>query len=116
MNGIILGSTLYENQTIANNRNLSNIINRCLNKESSAFLQLSDFWCGGGAGCYDLGYILTQVINRIGENEFINIVQNFTALVDIIVSTSHAVFVTLILSSLTCKPCYQTLRLSAFAV
>ncbi|TXF79227.1 hypothetical protein [Chryseobacterium sp.] len=31
--------------------------------------------CGGGAGCYDLGFIVTQIIYRIGENEFASMVE-----------------------------------------
>jgi hypothetical protein len=31
--------------------------------------------CGGAAGCYDLGFIITQIIYRIGEKEFASMVK-----------------------------------------
>ncbi len=78
VDGIKIGSELYEGQDYASNTKLRDIINRALNKEPQAFIDLNNFWCGGGAGCYDLGYVLTQIINKIGEGEFIKITQHFT--------------------------------------
>ncbi len=78
VDGIIIGNNLYEGQTHASNVTLRDIINRALNKESQAFIDLTNVWCGGGVGCYDLGYVLTQIINRIGEKEFIRITRHFT--------------------------------------
>ena len=37
--------------------------------------KLNNFWCGAAAGCYDLGFVMTQIIYKIGESEFIKIVQ-----------------------------------------
>ncbi len=33
-----------------------------------------DFECGDGAGCYDLGFILSQIIYKIGEDKFLKLV------------------------------------------
>ncbi|WP_299525514.1 hypothetical protein [Winogradskyella sp.] len=70
---IEIGQDLYVGQSLEQNKKLSDLITRMLNKESGAFLELTEFWCGGGAGCYDLGYVLTQIIYRIGENDFAKI-------------------------------------------
>ena len=78
VDGVIIGNTLYENQDNSTNRRLCDIINRTLNKDQRALIELTEFWCGGAAGCYDLGYVLTQVINRIGEQEFIKLVNGLT--------------------------------------
>ncbi len=53
------------------NRELRPIIQQTLNKDEKALAKLNDFWCGGGTGCYDLGFIVTQIIYRIGEKDFI---------------------------------------------
>lgn len=76
--GVIIGSTLYEGQTAADNRKLCDIIDRALNKERTALLELIGFNCGGAAGCYDLGYVVTQIVNRIGEKEIIQLTKDFT--------------------------------------
>ena len=70
VSGINIGSTLYENQTLAENRELRKLILQTLNKDQSALVKLNNFSCGGGAGCYDLGFILTQIVYQLGENDF----------------------------------------------
>lgn len=76
VNGIIIGDTLFTNQSYSENKELKNIIEKCLNKDSKGFLELSRFNCGDGAGCYDLGYVLTQILYRIGEEEYIESIKN----------------------------------------
>jgi hypothetical protein len=78
VDGVIIGNTLYENQDYSTNKRLCNIINRTLEKDQQALIELTEFSCGGAAGCYDLGYVLTQVINRIGEQEFIKLINGLT--------------------------------------
>jgi hypothetical protein len=39
---------------------------------------LTEFWCGGGAGCYDLGFVTTQLVYRIGENDFMKMAEKLT--------------------------------------
>jgi hypothetical protein len=45
-----------------------------LNKDENALTKLNNFWCGDAAGCYDLGFVVTQIIYRLGEDEFIKMV------------------------------------------
>ena len=75
VDGIIIDHTLYENQSFSDNRELRQLIHQTLNKDEKALAKLSKFWCGGGAGCYDLGFIVTQIIYRIGEKEFASMVE-----------------------------------------
>ena len=70
VNGITIGTTLYDNQTFEENQELRKLVRQTLNKDQNALVKLNDFWCGGGAGCYDLGFILTQIVYRLGENDF----------------------------------------------
>jgi hypothetical protein len=69
--GIIIGNTLYENQSLYENQELRDLIIQTLKKDGMALLKLSNFNCGGGAGCYDLGVVITQIIYRLGEKEFL---------------------------------------------
>ncbi|QTV04985.1 hypothetical protein [Faecalibacter bovis] len=71
VNGIIINDSLLSQQSYNKNQTLKKIIIRCLNQESSAFKDLQSFECGGAAGCYNLGYILTQIIFKIGEDNYI---------------------------------------------
>lgn len=70
VNGIIIGHTLSENQSLSENRELIQLIKDALNHNEQAIPKLTNFPCGGGAGCYDLGFVLTQIIYQIGEDEF----------------------------------------------
>jgi len=72
--GILIDHTLYVNQTLSKNKELRQLIKQTLNKDEKALEKLNDFWCGGGAGCYDLGFIITQIIYRQGEQEFMTMV------------------------------------------
>jgi hypothetical protein len=79
VDGIIIGNTLYENQNFSDNRELRKLIHQILNKDDKSLSILNNFWCGGGAGCYDLGFIVTQIIYRLGEQEFINMVNKLSS-------------------------------------
>lgn len=72
--GILIDQTLYVNQTLSKNKELRQLIKQTLNKDEKALANLNDFWCGGGAGCYDLGFVITQIIYRQGEQEFMTMV------------------------------------------
>ena len=74
INGIIIGDTLLVHQSLKHNQELTEIIKKSLNKDKSGIIQLVNFECGGGAGCYNLGFILTQIIYEINEDEFINVI------------------------------------------
>ncbi len=73
VDGIEIGHTLYTNQTLKQNTKLIKLISQTLNKESNALSDLTEFWCGGGAGCYDLGIITSEIVYNMGESEFIKI-------------------------------------------
>lgn len=77
VDGIIIGETLFVHQNYQENQQMIELIERVLQKESDALAELAEFQCGGGAGCYDLGYIMTQIIYRIGEEEFIQLTKSF---------------------------------------
>ena len=74
MDGIFIGHTLYENLSISEQIDLKKLIRGTLVKDEKALIKLNNFWCGGAAGCYDLGFVITQIIYKIGQNEFIDIV------------------------------------------
>tara|TARA_R110002012_G_C11617602_1_gene608649 strand:+ start:550 stop:948 length:399 start_codon:yes stop_codon:yes gene_type:complete len=69
-NGIVIAETLYVHQDYQTNKELRNLIEEALKHNEKALPKLTNFPCGGGAGCYDLGFVLTQIIYQIGENEF----------------------------------------------
>jgi hypothetical protein len=72
--GVFIDHTLYENLTISKRIELKKLIRETLHKDETALAELNKFWCGGGAGCYDLGFIMTQILYRLGEDEFIKMV------------------------------------------
>jgi len=78
VDGVIISNGLYDMQTFSTNRELCSIIKRTLNKDPHALVELNNYWCGGGAGCYDLGFVVTQIIYKVGEKEFINLVQGLS--------------------------------------
>jgi len=74
VDGIVIDHTLYENLTFAKQTELKKLVRLTLNKDENALTKLNNFWCGGAAGCYDLGYVVTQIIYRLGEDKFIKMV------------------------------------------
>ena len=78
VDGILIDHTLYENQSYSDNRELRNLIHETLNKDEKALAKLNKFWRGGAAGCYDLGFVVTQIIYRIGEKEFATMLEKLT--------------------------------------
>jgi hypothetical protein len=78
VDGIEIGQDLYIGQTIEENKKLSKLITQTLNKDLNALSELTGFCCGGGAGCYDLGFVFTQIVYRIGETDFIKMAEKLT--------------------------------------
>lgn len=78
VDGIEIGQDLYVGQSLKQNKKLSELITQTLNKDPNALSELTEFWCGGGAGCYDLGFVTTQLVYRIGENDFIKMAEKLT--------------------------------------
>ncbi len=74
VDGIKIGQDLFVGQTYEQNKKLSKLITETLKKDSKALAELTEFWCGGGAGCYDLGIITSEIVYKMGETEFIKIV------------------------------------------
>jgi|GEM_PF-598329 len=73
--GIYIGDTLYEHQNLTGNREFCILIEHNLKGDPDALRELSEFDCGDGAGCYDLGSVITQIIYRRGEKDFAETVQ-----------------------------------------
>jgi hypothetical protein len=70
---IIIGDTFFEHQSWTENIEMGNLISKSLKKDKNAIIELSNFPNGGAASSYDLGYVITQVIYRIEENDFAKI-------------------------------------------
>ena len=62
VDGIEIGQDLYVGQSLKQNKKLSELITQTLNKNSNALSELTEFWCGGGSGCYDLGIITSEIV------------------------------------------------------
>jgi len=75
IDGIIIGDTLFVHQSVSENRKMVNLINHALKKDKNAIIEIINFPNGGAASSYDLGYVLTQIIYRIGESEFADILK-----------------------------------------
>ena len=74
INGIEIGITLLEHQSLDDNKKLVTLIEGTLKGDYKALSQLNLFPCGGGEGCYDKGFIITQIIYKMGEDDFVKIV------------------------------------------
>ena len=72
--GIVIREDLYSALNYSQNKKLAILIKKTLNNDKDALANLNNFNCGGGAGCYDLGYVLTQIIYKLGETEFVQLV------------------------------------------
>lgn len=73
--GIRIGDTLYRQQSWQENRELCTLIERNLEGDAEALRGIAALHCGDGAGCYDLGQVITQIIYRRGESAFAETVQ-----------------------------------------
>lgn len=73
--GIEIRNTLYVHQDYSENSMLIKLIERTLKQDPKALSELISFPCGGGAGCYDLGFVITQIIYKMGEHDFIKLAE-----------------------------------------
>ncbi len=73
VDGIIIGGTLLTHQSLERNRKIEKLILQSLKKDKNSIIELKNFPNGGAASAYDLGYIITQIIYRIGEKDFAKI-------------------------------------------
>lgn len=76
--GIVIGDTLYNHQSITENLKMKSLISKALEKDKEAIIQLKDFPNGGGESSYDLGYIITQLIYKIGEKDFCLLIKDLS--------------------------------------
>lgn len=79
--GIEIGGVdgaLFYNSTVKQNQDLQRLIKGVLSKDKNALKELVDFDCGGGAGCYDLGFIFSELVNKLGEDNFIVLASDLT--------------------------------------
>lgn len=72
--GIVIGHTLWIHQELKENRELADAIRNVLKKDANGINQILSIDCGGGAGCYDLGFVVSQLIYRVGEDEFVRMI------------------------------------------
>lgn len=70
VDGIIIGDTLFIHQSVSENSRMEKLIKKALKNDKSAILELTEFPNGGAASSYDLGFVITQIIYRIGEENF----------------------------------------------
>lgn len=54
------------------------LINRSLAENSDKLEALTEFGCGGGAGCYDHGWVLLQILIKVGDLKFSKMVVGFS--------------------------------------
>lgn len=72
--GVEIKKTFLEHQSLNENKKLVSLIQGTLKGDFKALRRLNHFPCGGGSGCYDKGFIITQIIYKIGEDNFIKMV------------------------------------------
>jgi len=79
VDGIKIGGTgLYNSSSFEENKKLCNLITGTIKKDNKSLSGLLNFNCGGASGCYDLGYIITQIIYKTGESDFLEIAKKLS--------------------------------------
>jgi hypothetical protein len=73
--GVTLGRTLYVGQSVLDNLHYRFLIIGTLRGHAGALESLVNVDCGGGAGCYDHGEVLVQLLNRVGDAKFVSMVK-----------------------------------------
>ena len=64
---------LFYNNSVNDNLKLQRLIKGVLAKDQSTLKDLIAYDCGGGAGCYDLGFIFSELVYKMGEDAFIQL-------------------------------------------
>ncbi|MCC6724760.1 MAG: hypothetical protein IT258_09635 [Saprospiraceae bacterium] len=77
--GIKIGHDLYENFGYKENKALVTLIQGTIKKDERSLYKLIGYWCGGAAGCYDLGDVIVQIIFKIGEDDFMEMASKLPA-------------------------------------
>ena len=76
IDGILIGNDLLESQTHSENKSLDSIVKLTLQGDYKSLRRLNHFPCNGGASCYDKGFLISQIIYRLGESQFIIMVDS----------------------------------------
>lgn len=69
--GIEIGDTLLVHQNLKENKEMVKAISQVMKGDEKGISSLANFDCGGSAGCYDLGFIMSQIVQKVGETEFV---------------------------------------------
>jgi hypothetical protein len=70
VDGILIVNTLFVHQSVSENNRMEKLINKTHKNNKNTIVNLTQFPNDGAASSYDLGYVLTQIIYRIGEEKF----------------------------------------------
>lgn len=68
--GIHISDLLVNGQTFLENYRYKLRVKDALQGDGSSFASPVMSWCGGGAGCYDDGEVLANILLRVGEGRF----------------------------------------------
>lgn len=79
VDGIIIGKTFLEHQSLTENKRLDSLIRLTIRGDDRSLYRLNHFPCNGGAASYEKGYIITQIIYKIGEDNFSRMVDKCNA-------------------------------------
>ena len=78
--GVIIGDTLLVHQSFSENKRMGKLISEATNHDERAIAELINFPNGGGGGSYDLGYVITQIIYKLKEENFIKLIKDLSEL------------------------------------
>ncbi len=76
VDGVIIPESLHT-QGEQRNKKLKRLVKQTLDKSPKALIGLNDFGCTGEV-CHDLGFVITQIIYKTGENEFIKLLEKLS--------------------------------------
>jgi hypothetical protein len=76
--GVTINGTLTAQQDYLTNWRMCRLISSALHHDNQALAELIAFDCGGAAGCYDLADVITQIMIRVGEPEFMRMTAHFS--------------------------------------
>jgi hypothetical protein len=77
VDGIKICNTLENSLSYSENRTLINSIEGTLNQDYKSLITLLHINCDGESG-YDLGSVITQIIYKVGEDNFLKMAKSLT--------------------------------------
>lgn len=75
VNDIFIGITLFNNQSYGSNYQLQQLIKKSLSKDADAFSKLNSFVCNEVEECKDFGFIISQIVHKLGDQNTALMVQ-----------------------------------------